>query len=501
MGNKDNGRKRSDAIGKTEKLRGKDTAPATKSMPAATERIKDDDQPGQTELLDKADHPSGEDSRGLAQTRPLDPGEEHPAREPESGTQDSLKVGSVLRDRFRITGILGSGGMGTVYQATDLLKEEAHDEQTAVALKVLKPDFADAELSFMTLQREARRAQQLAHPNIVTVYDFDRADGVIYMTMEYMDGKPLDALLEAHPDGLEPEHARRIARHVTEGLAYAHKCGIVHSDLKPENVFILEEGRAKILDFGIARAWQSSHRDLVEEIVRGCTPTYATPELLARHKPTPSDDVYALGCVLYETFTGRHPFDYASGAVAKEKGLRPQRSSAFRRAEWKAISSALSLDAKRRPSDAEQFRKRFFPSPVRKTALAVSTLAVAGTVAYTLLYEPEPGPDVPFDALPMETQQRVTENLADASLFLEQGDLNTALQLYDAVLRAHPGNRDAVRGMNHTANQIIERVQTAHTRGELPDDSAHRALESLLAYATLPGKSRDATHDALERLR
>jgi hypothetical protein len=469
-------------------------AGATEVMASKTEALASDAGQG-TKVM--TDSPA---KRELGATQVVPDQSSGQASEESSSSAQSLQTGTVLRERFRITGELGSGGMGTVYKATDLLKEEAYDENTDIALKVLKPDFANARLSFMALQREARRAQQLAHPNIVTVYDFDRADGVIFMTMELMSGKPLEALLDDHPDGLDGEQARHIARHVTEGLAYAHKQGIVHSDLKPENVFVLKEGRAKILDFGIARAYQSTKTDFVEESIRGFTPPYATPELQAGVKPTPADDVYALGCVLYETFTGKHPFDYASGKDAKEAGLKPQRSPVFKRAEWKAISAALDFDVKRRPVDADQFRKRFFPSPVRKTALVVSVLVVVAALAYTWIYEPEPGPDIPFESLPAQTQEQISRNLGDARLFHGQGDLNSALQLYDAVLRVHAGNRDAVRGMNETIEVAIARIEQAHAEGNLGTDSARLTLEALLGYETLPGTSRDAVRNAINKL-
>ena len=483
------------------------------NRPGRTERIAADG-PAQTEPIDADDQLKA--ARKVHADQQIDPTEavavsveanqsdlqNESAGEAELPDQppahDSLENGTILRDRFRITGVLGSGGMGTVYRATDLLKEEACDEHTDVALKVLTSDLGDAELSFMALQREARRAQQLAHPNIVTVYDFDRADDVIFMTMEMMEGLSLEDLIDEHPGGIDPKLARRVTRHVTEGLAYAHKRGFVHSDLKPENVFVLNEGRAKILDFGIARAYGSDHRDFVEEIIRGCTPAYATPELLARKKSTPSDDVYALGCVIYETFTGQHPYNRASGADARKAGMKPKRASVFSRAEWKAVAAALSLDAKRRPADAGQFLKRFFPSPIHKRMVAVSLLALAGMATYTLVHDPAPGPDVPFESLSVELQQRITGNLEDAELFLEQGDINSALQLYDSVLRAHPGNPDGVRGMNETARAAIQRIEQAHGRGELSLESARQSLEALLGYDTLPSRSRDRIAAAME---
>jgi len=410
-----------------------------------------------------------------------------------------LAVGTVLRQRFKILGVLGRGGMGTVYRATDLLKEEAHDRDTTIALKVLKPGIVDADITFMALQREARRAQQLAHPNIVTVYDFDRADDVIFMTMEFMRGRGLDSLLE---DGKLPlDEVRRITREVAQGLAYAHKQKIVHADLKPENVFILDDGRVKILDFGIARAWQSEHRDFVEEAVAGCTPSYASPEVMSREQPSPADDVYALGCVIAQMASGDHPYDWHSGLEARKEQLKPVRPAGLKRREWRALSAALQLDRESRPADADAFLKRFSPSPVRATAWVVAVIAIIGAIAYSWFFQPEPGPEVPFSALSAELQDQITRNLQDADAFLAQGDINTSLQLYDMVLQSHAGNLDAVNGMNEATDLALERLLAAHAEGQISSDALKNTLRSLLDYDTLPGRARDQVSTAIEGIR
>lgn len=195
---------------------------------------------------------------------------------------------------------------------------------------------ATAELTFKALHREAKRAQQLAHPNIVTVYDLDRADGMVYMTMEMLQGEDSESRLDQYPDGLKPEEARAIVNDVTAGLAYAHMHGITHADLKPQNVFLTENGRAKLLDFGIARAHRAHKIDEIEEMFSGYTPAYASPEVLAGEKAMPSDDVYALGCIAYYYFTGRHPFAMRPADKAKADGLKPARPRTMRRAEWRA---------------------------------------------------------------------------------------------------------------------------------------------------------------------
>ena len=416
------------------------------------------------------------------------------------GGMVNLTVGSVLRQRFRITGVLGEGGMGAVYSAVDMLKEEARDENVNVALKVMKPDIVDAELSFMGLQREARRAQQLAHPNIVTVYDFDRADGVIYMTMEFMRGKPLDAVLEDKPHGLDLEDARDITGQICKGLAYAHNEGIVHSDLKPQNVFLLDSGRAKILDFGIARAYQAKKVDMVETVFAGYSPAFASPEVINRQSPTPADDVFALGLLVYQLFTGRHPFDWQSADKAVEQGLKPKRDPAFKRAEWAAVQAALNFNRDKRPQDAAEFLKRFAPSRIRQVAVGVPLLSILAVVGWITFYQPQLGPDIPFEELPITLQQEITRNLSDAELFLNYGDLDSAFQLYDAVLTAHPGNLDATAGIHRAAESAAERISGAVRAGQISAEAGRQSLQALLAYESLPSRSRRVLSNAMERL-
>ncbi|AKS41784.1 serine/threonine-protein kinase [Wenzhouxiangella marina] len=465
-------------------------------QPAATEVLKPESSPDRaTEFM--ATEPLGRDP---AATEAMAP-ENAPTRpDPAAGTdvpgeEDQLKVGSVLRDRFRILGVLGRGGMGTVYKATDLLKEEAHDRDTTIALKVLKPGIVDADITFMALQREARRAQQLAHPNIVTVFDFDRADGVIFMTMEFMRGQGLERRLEEGPIPI-PE-LRRITRELCQGLAYAHERGIVHSDLKPENVFLLEDGRVKILDFGIARAWQSERRDFVEEAVAGCTPAYASPEVLQRKPPSPADDVYALGCVVAQMASGKHPYDWHSGLEALKQKLQPSRPGGLKGREWRTLRSAMALKAADRPKDARAFFKRFFPSPTRVTAWIITALTLVSVGVYLAFFQPEPGPEIPFEALPADLQASIRRNLDDAALFLAQGDLNTALQLYDMALEAHPGNREATSGIEQAVEQALAQLDRAVSEGRLSPEGRRTTLRSLLEYETLPAELRDRLQDAL----
>lgn len=445
-----------------------------------------------------------DDTRRLDDATRIDPGRGQDAAastEPMTASSDgSLGIGSVLRNRFRIESVLGEGGMGTVFGAVDLLKQEAHDEQVHVALKVMKPDIGDAELTFMGLQREARRAQQLAHPNIVTVYDFDRADGHIYMTMEYLRGRPISDLLKQNRHGLDLELARDITMQIGAGLAYAHAEGIVHVDLKPQNVFLLDSGRVKILDFGIAKAYQEKRQDRVEDAFSGYSPPFASPQIIRRERPTPRDDVFALGILVYALFTGKHPFDWKPADRAEADGLRPARSPVFRRSEWRAVQAALAFDADTRPADAGDFIKRFAPSKVKRAALAVSAGSVVAALAFVLLFSPQPGPEVPFDQLEPALQARIETELADAAAFSELGDLDSALQLYHDVLALHPGNLEATRGMNETVDQALRRIERLSREGSLSTSAARANMQAMLAYESLPARARERVERAASEL-
>jgi serine/threonine-protein kinase len=212
--------------------------------------------------------------------------------------------GSVLGGRYRIVGRLGRGGMGEVYRADDLKLGQP------VALKFLPPD-VDRDPSRLTqLHTEVRMARQVSHPNVCRVYDIDEVDGHTFLSMEYVDGEDLASLLR-RVGRFSPERALELAREVCAGLAAAHERDVVHRDFKPANVMIDGSGRARITDFGLAGASGQS--------IQAGTPAYMAPEQLAGAEVTPRSDIYALGLVLYELFTGRRAIEAKSLAELVRK--------------------------------------------------------------------------------------------------------------------------------------------------------------------------------------
>ncbi|MBN8612832.1 MAG: protein kinase [Deltaproteobacteria bacterium] len=210
--------------------------------------------------------------------------------------------------RYKIRRRIGRGGMGEVWAAWDeTLKRE-------VALKVLRTDRQDA-VAVARFEIEVRATTELSHPNTVRVFDFGATeDGISYYAMELLDGEPLSALLRREGK-LEPARCVWLGTQVARALAEAHARGIVHRDMKPENVFVTHAGdesdHAKVLDFGIAR-FSASTVGLTEDAIVG-TPQYLAPELLLGEKASPAADVYGLGVVLFQMLTGTFPFEADDG--------------------------------------------------------------------------------------------------------------------------------------------------------------------------------------------
>ncbi|CAE6770984.1 Serine/threonine-protein kinase PknD [Paraburkholderia domus] len=279
---------------------------------------------------------------------------------------DQIKgTGDTLNNRFVLEECLGVGGMGTVYKALDLRKLEASDRKPYLAIKVLNLQFRGNPNSLVALQREARKAQVLAHRNIIAVYDFDRDGPIVYLTMEYLTGKPLSQLLRTPGyKGMPVRAALPIVRGMCNALAYAHEHGFVHCDFKPANVFLTTNAEVKVIDFGIARVFQRPEEESDATVfdpgsLGALTPAYASPEMIEHREPDPRDDIYALGCITYELLTGHHPFDRLSATQARNADFKPQRPPNLDAKQWRALRAALSFDRDTRMPSVVRFIAEF----------------------------------------------------------------------------------------------------------------------------------------------
>ncbi|WP_090682355.1 serine/threonine-protein kinase [Paraburkholderia phenazinium] len=308
------------------------------------------------------------------------------AAQPTTGSEPVKGVGDTLNNRFVLEECLGVGGMGTVYKALDLRKLEASDRKPYVAIKVLNVQFRGNPQSLIALQREAKKAQVLAHRNIVTVYDFDRDGAVVYLTMEYLSGKPLSHLLRnKNFKGMPYGEALPIVKGMANALAYAHEHGFVHCDFKPGNVLLTEKGDVKVIDFGIARVFQRPEEESDATVfdpgtLGALTPAYASPEMLEHLEPDPRDDVYALGCIVYELLTGHHPFNRLSATQARSADLKPQRPEGLATRPWRALRATLAFDRQARTPTVTRFVDEFTAQPrvTKQRMLIAGGAALAG---------------------------------------------------------------------------------------------------------------------------
>ncbi|MDF1499477.1 MAG: protein kinase [Anaerolineales bacterium] len=222
----------------------------------------------------------------------------------------------ILGNRYEILEALGSGGMAMVYRCKDL------NLQRAVAVKVLRDTYVEDPRFQANFLQEARSAANLSHPNIVTVFDFGQESNRLYIVMEYVSGTDLKTLIRRQQT-IPIERSVEIMVQIAKGVGYAHRAGLVHCDLKPQNILITPDGGAKITDFGISRALSTISPDEKVDVVWG-SPQYFAPEQAAGGPPSPSSDVYSLGVILYEMITGQLLFEADDPQTLAELHLRAE---------------------------------------------------------------------------------------------------------------------------------------------------------------------------------
>ena len=291
---------------------------------------------------------------------------------------------TIIDGRYRVISRLGSGGMADVYLAEDQLLGRQ------LAVKLLHHHFAEDQEFVERFRREASSAAGLSHPNIVAIFDRGEWNGTYYIAMEYVAGRSLKTVVREQ-GALDPAAAIDIVTQILRAARFAHKRGVIHRDLKPHNVILDEEGRARVTDFGIAKAG-ASDMTLTGSIMG--TAQYLSPEQAQGHTVSGRSDLYAVGIILYELLTGSVPFDGETAvAIAfKQVSAEPRPPSELQPGVSAALDAvvlrALAKDPAQRFADADEFIAALQQA---RAALPISAgTAFAGAIAGTALAAGEP---------------------------------------------------------------------------------------------------------------
>ncbi|HYO19466.1 MAG TPA: serine/threonine-protein kinase [Dermatophilaceae bacterium] len=293
-------------------------------------------------------------------------------------------AGTVLEDRYTLTGLIASGGMGEVWAATDAVLDRA------VAVKLMNPTLSQRSSFLERFRAEARYSAALDHPNITTVYDYGEDEGSAYLVMELVVGQPLSQIISGRAPLSAPETASILIQ-AASALEAAHQHGVVHRDVKPANILITPDGTAKLTDFGISRLVSSEPRTRSGEVLG--TAQYLSPEQTLGQPATASSDIYALGVVGHEMLTDQRPFDAetmvatAHAHISEPPPQLPDSVPAWLR---DVITSALAKDPADRPAGA---------------AAMARALRVAGTAASATGDRSGMTQVMPVSAMPVSASQ------------------------------------------------------------------------------------------------
>jgi formylglycine-generating enzyme required for sulfatase activity len=337
---------------------------------------------------------------------------------PQSGGE--ITIGSLLGGRYLIRRKLGEGGMGVVYFATD---QQVRGENFAI--KALKREFRQHPESLELMREEVRRTRALGHPNIVGMYSLNSDRGDAYVLMEYLEGKTLRSLIDDDfGRGMPLTRAWPLIQDICAALAHAHDHNVIHSDLKPSNVFVMNSGKAKLLDFGIARAARGRLRGVDASALGALTPAYASCEMLANLPPDPRDDIYSLACVIYEMLCAKHPFGGCDAIRARDQQLKPAPLAALSPSQNEALVRALAFERDQRTASVELLlaelaasARVLAPPALLASAGVAAAVLVGGALWWAWSHKPDRAATATAPAGSLAASQGV---LADARALAEQ---------------------------------------------------------------------------------
>jgi len=301
-------------------------------------------------------------------------------------TSNSNLMNKCFNERYLIESQIGTGGMSDVYRAVDLHLKKAGVAEPFVAIKVLQTQFSDMPDAQQILINEALQTQKLSHPNIIRVYDVNSDGDYHFMVMEWLDGESLDQVINSSkPLGISFEKTQTIITQIADALAYAHEKGLIHTDLKPSNIFLTRSGNIKIFDFGVARTLTLEDEYAIQDSssntgLNGHTPAYASLEQLNEETPCEQDDIFAFSCIVYELLSSKHPYNrIAANKVNLQnvKLIKPKNISLY---HWSSLKKGLALRKADRIQKIDELismlSKRLFPKlAIGFAIIAVSVLA------------------------------------------------------------------------------------------------------------------------------
>lgn len=289
--------------------------------------------------------------------------------------------GTVLSGRYRLEEELGSGGMAVVYAATDLLMPGVR-----VAIKLLMPELREQPELLNVLRESVRKVRALPHPHIAGVYSVESDGANDFVIMELLQGQTLKALLDSeYARGVPLGMARTLIADVCSALAYAHDHGVIHSDIKPSNIFVTPSGRAKLFDFDIARVLRGPVGYFDARSIAAHTGSYASIESADGGIPDPRDDIYSVACVIYEMLSGWHPYRGSGATEARDKGLSVKPLPSLPKPANRALLQALKLDREERLASIEALQNAFADEKTQRSAVGLRPLTLAAIAVGLLL--------------------------------------------------------------------------------------------------------------------